>query len=277
MDMHRQVFLLLPIISCTRLHQDLQVSTKSDANFSSSFQFDIPPAFPTRYHIHLDTMGSIGCCTSRHPPSPDGVAPRPVGASPASVHLHAKSEDLLTASWASDSALSRPEDAEAIQAIFAEDKSSHGDDHENILFKKASITLNAVKSRLKKHLSKDSGFTSAKRLSHTSVGTSEEEVERRAELRRIRHIRIKEDLSQEGVYDDDAKSLSTIDSPDAPSTSVPQRRASWAPTDPLHLLDLDMASLPIPKSSRSRADGPSRPLFHQYASFISLLFFFLHY
>jgi len=77
-----------------------------------------------------------------------------------------------------------------------------------VKLKKSASTLKSVKSRLKKHLSRDSGVS--KRLSRCSVGTSEEEIERRAELRRIRHKRIREELSNEGIYDDDAHSISTI-------------------------------------------------------------------
>ena len=45
------------------------------------------------------------------------------------------------------------------------------------------------------------------------IGSSEEEVERRAELRRIRHKRIQEELSNESAYDEDAKSLTSVGDP----------------------------------------------------------------
>lgn len=73
----------------------------------------------------------------------------------------------------------------------------------------SSSTLRTVKERLKKRFSRDSALS--KRHSRSSIGTSEEEIERRAELRRIRQKRIQEELSNEGIYDDDAKSLSTIE------------------------------------------------------------------
>lgn len=79
---------------------------------------------------------------------------------------------------------------------------------EKIKAKKSSSTLKDVTKRLKKHFSRESALN--KRLARSSVGTSEEEIERRAELRRIRERRIREELDNEVVSDeeDDAKSMS---------------------------------------------------------------------
>ncbi len=77
---------------------------------------------------------------------------------------------------------------------------------EEIKAKKSIISLKAVADKLKKRLSRESGG-STKRHSRSSVGTTEEEAERRAELRRWRQKRIQEELSSEEVYDEDAKSL----------------------------------------------------------------------
>ena len=49
-----------------------------------------------------------------------------------------------------------------------------------------------------------------KRRSRSSVGTTEEEVERRKELRRLRQSRIMDELGTESAYDNDAKSISSI-------------------------------------------------------------------
>lgn len=92
------------------------------------------------------------------------------------------------------------------QGIF-EDKSDTDEEGLSLTVKKSSSTLNAMKTKLRQHLSRDSA--TSKRQSR-SVGTSEEEVERRRELRRLNRKRIQEELSNEGVYDDDAKSLSTF-------------------------------------------------------------------
>lgn len=212
-------------------------------------------------------MSSAACCLSRHPPSPDGVAPRPAVASPPIFKLNAKSQESFPA-WSSGSRLSKREDAAAIQAIFEEDKSSIDDEHDKTVSKKSSSTLSAVKNRLKKHLSKDSEITNSKRHSRASIGTSEE-IERRAELRRIRHKRIQEELSQEGVYDEDAKSLSTVNAPVGPvgpDISGRQKRASWTPGDSLPLPELALPALAPPESPPSKIELPPTAIFNQYVS-----------
>ncbi len=100
--------------------------------------------------------------------------------------------------------------------------------------KKSSSTLKSVTKRLKKHLSRDSALS--KRHSRSSVGTSEEEIERRAELRRIRERRIREELSNEGVYDDDAKSVSSMVDAQTPSGGKIPRY--WAARDHVPLPSL---------------------------------------
>jgi hypothetical protein len=160
------------------------------------------------------------------------------------------------------------EDAAAIQAIFEEEKSGTETERVKTVSKKTSSILDAVRSRLKKHLSQDSGITNSKRHSRASVGTSEEEVERRAELRRIRQKRIQEELSQEGVYDDDAKSISTVEGPVAPNMSAMQKRASWTSGDvyPLPALALPMlrpSELIPPESQPMKLDLPPVTIFNQ--------------
>lgn len=208
-------------------------------------------------------MSSTACCLSRHPPSPDGDAPRPAVSSPPFFKLNA-SQEVFPASWSSGSRLSKPEDAAAIEAIFEEDKSDQRVEHAKTVSKKPSSTLSAVKSRLKKHLSRDSGIVpNPKRLSRASVGTSEEEIERRAELRRIRQKRIQEELSQEGIYDDDAKSLSTVDAPVAPSPFRIRKRGSWHSGDPLPSPALAPPELAPSESSPLKLDISPITIFNQ--------------
>jgi hypothetical protein len=145
--------------------------------------------------------------------SPDSLAPRP-------THVRSPPGSLLVASRCNEAAscyvsssrtvspLSKQEDIAELQAIFEEDKSSSGDGKPCPKPKKSSNSLASVKSRLKKRLSRD--LKIYKRQSRSNVGTSEEEVERRAELRRIRQRRIQEELSNDVGYDSDAKSLPTI-------------------------------------------------------------------
>jgi len=89
-----------------------------------------------------------------------------------------------------------------------------------------------IQDRLRKHISRESGVSN-KRHSRGSVGTSEEDIERRAELRRIQKKRILDELSAEGEYDDDAKSLSTVP---CGLGSIDKRRATWATGDFLQLM-----------------------------------------
>lgn len=108
------------------------------------------------------------------------------------------------------------------------DPSDSDKDSVQIKSKISSSALQVVSKKLKKHLSKD--LTVNKRHSRSSVGTSEEEVERRAELRRIRQLRIQEELELEGIRpDDDANSISSmITSPSLPPTAR-QTHQSWTP------------------------------------------------
>ncbi len=125
-----------------------------------------------------------------------------------------------------------------------DDYSDSDKDSAKVKSKKSSGTLNAVARKLKKHLSRDSALS--KRHSRSSVGTSEEEVERRAELRRIRRKRIQEELSNEGIYDDDAKSVSSVAVAPTPPPTAKKSHSSWTPGDfvPLPLFTPPALSLP---------------------------------
>ncbi len=173
----------------------------------------------------LVIKGTVSCCSGRGPPSPDGLGPRPLSpfkvsnkspkANPAEAILTSSNEDVseLRAIFVDEDA-SGDEDDQAkakssskLRALLLGSKSDDSDFFEHIKPKTSSATLNAVTQKLKKHLPKEE--TISKRHSRSSIGTVEE-VERRAELRRLRRKRIQEELSNEDIYDDDAKSLSSI-------------------------------------------------------------------
>ncbi|KAH8685593.1 hypothetical protein BGZ60DRAFT_522880 [Tricladium varicosporioides] len=192
----------------------------------------------------MPLRSSSNCCISRGPPSPDVEPPRLAHNSP---HSNPHLADAFTLSPGSSAAVAelRPifedDDITETEVVHAkhnstyklrsfllgenEDKSDTEDECERIRVKKSSATLDAVRQKLRKHLSRESALS--KRRSKSSVGTSEEEVERRAELRRIRHKRIQEELSNEAVYDDDAKTLSSL--VDADSSMGMTSRSSWVP------------------------------------------------
>lgn len=176
---------------------------------------NMPPTTP---------RASATCCMARDPPSPDGLAPRPA--------VQSSSKDTKDISidhgrsWNST-------DVNELQAIFEDELLSdiqtnsmklnriRIDDNDfldeadteseadlGLRQKRSSHTLKAVTEKLRKHLSIDSALS--KRHSRSSIGITDEEVERRAELKRIRQRRIADELSHESVYDDDARSLSSL-------------------------------------------------------------------
>lgn len=170
-------------------------------------------------------MSSADCCLTRKPPSPDGLAPRcvPSASSNSPSRRQRKSPLKDFPSLSAASRLSKLEDIAELQALFEDGKDSIADSQGRVKARKSSSTLNAAKKRVKKHFSWDSGVS--KRHSRTSIGTSEEEVERRAELRRIREQRIRDELSND-TYDSDAKSLSTI--PALNSYSNRGKQSTWS-------------------------------------------------
>ncbi|TGO23571.1 hypothetical protein BPAE_0128g00230 [Botrytis paeoniae] len=202
-------------------------------------------------------MGSSTCCTSRQPPSPDAVSPRPVR-SPSLTPVNTlrksprKTSNLrigeLQTQVTTWSSATRMEDTTEIRAVFegecspdsdkeneivvvAEGDSDDGDEDERRLEVKpmlSSNTLKSVKSRLIKTFSREPGIAKADK--RRSIGTSQEEVERRKELRRIRQKRIEEELSYDDEYDEDAQSTSTVDCP-AMRTDKGQKRQSVLPED----------------------------------------------
>jgi hypothetical protein len=214
-----------------------------------------------------DGKRSSNCCTNRNPPSPEGEPPRPAIA-PSKLH-QPRVKDVV-----SSGSTGAAEVAAELRPIFEEgeidnniDSMKHGssskaidiirdenpdadDEWEQIKPRKSNATLNAVKQKLKKHLSREMSLV--KRQSISSVGTTEEEIERRAELRRIRHKRIKEELSNEASYDEDAKSILSI--ADGDTTLATTFTTSWSQGDAIplpHLLSpsLSYPSLPVPEPS----------------------------
>ncbi|APA12499.1 predicted protein [Sclerotinia sclerotiorum 1980 UF-70] len=203
-------------------------------------------------------MGSSTCCTSRQPPSPDAVSPRPIRSpsiTPANTlrksprktsNLRIADAQTQVPTWSS---ATKTEDEPEIRAIFegqcfpekdreeeiravGEGDSDEDDEDEKQQGVKpmlSSNTLKSVKSRLKKTFSRESGIT--KNDKRRSIGTSEEEVERRKELRRLRQKRIEEELSYEDGYDEDAQSMSTVDCHTNRAVDKGKKRQSILPED----------------------------------------------
>jgi len=223
----------------------------------------------------LTISSTVNCCTGRDPPSPDGLSPRPATSplkylrkSPAKIPrsaLPSVSQARDSESQHSSSVYSKEEspvldiadrnDANIKVETLVGSTGYPRKNLDNVIMEKkslSSINLRAVKQKLKQRLSRDS--TLNKRLSRSSIGTSEEEVERRAELRRIRQKRIEEELSDEAIYDEDAKSLSSI-----PNTiNGIRNQMSWITGDPLPLPELKASTLLLPMLSLPRLKSINR-------------------
>ncbi|PQE26790.1 hypothetical protein CJF31_00003480 [Rutstroemia sp. NJR-2017a BVV2] len=187
-------------------------------------------------------------------PSPDALSPRAI-ASPPPVSTprrisHQEPQDAIRSWSIAVTRLSKSGDNTEIRAISKQpvqevdvnvesgkdepgkEAEQEAEVNEQTVVKpmKSSSTLSAVKIRLKKTFSRDSGLD--KRCAKkSSGGTSEEELERRKELRRLRQKRIEEELSHEGEYDDDAQSLSTVDCAGESCVKSRRKRQSILPED----------------------------------------------
>lgn len=205
----------------------------------------------------FNIKNSSNCCITRDPPSPDGLAPRPAlppskpkGSSKDHISSWDTAEtkelrDMLEKTildTSDEPNLPRPQGTGDKLKIILERDITDTDDGFELKTKQSFNPLGLVKQKLKKRLSRDSALS--KRHSRTSIGTSEEEVERRAELRRIRERRIREELSSEGVYDEDAKPLSSF--LDIKLASDKKHSLLWTPGDFLPPLVLVSPKLEYP-------------------------------
>lgn len=87
--------------------------------------------------------------------------------------------------------------AELCQLVVDDDSDNEGDGSQSA--KRSTRTLDVVRTKLIRHMSQDN---ETKRQSRVAIGHSEEELARRAELRRFRQKRIQDELDKEGSLDD---------------------------------------------------------------------------
>lgn len=133
--------------------------------------------------------------------------------------------------------MAKPKGNAKVMPLLVGEKSDSEDDF-GLHQKPSTSTLKAVSQRLKKRFSRDSAIS--KRYSRSSVGTSEEEVERRAELRRMRQKRIEEELSKDN-FDEDAKSLTSVANASVPTRT--EKLSPWTPGTPIPLPHLSPPTL----------------------------------
>ncbi|POR31736.1 Uncharacterized protein TPAR_08037 [Tolypocladium paradoxum] len=87
--------------------------------------------------------------------------------------------------------------AELCQFVVDDDSDNEGDGSQSA--KRSTRTLDVVRTKLIRHMSQDN---ETRRQSRMGIGHSEEELARRAELRRFRQKRIQDELDKEGGNDD---------------------------------------------------------------------------
>lgn len=135
---------------------------------------------------------------------PDPSSPPPLARPPGPLTLNPVTPPVSTAvpvetpsprETSIHSAVLVPVEPDELDDLVVED-SDTDDDLESGLRKKGAGPLGLVKSRIRRHLSQDS---LGRRKSRISVGTSQQEIERRAELKRLMHKRIQEELHDEEV------------------------------------------------------------------------------
>ena len=225
----------------------------------------------------LSDHSSIICCTSRQPPSPDGLSPR-FAKSPRKyptkspqqlpddapkLHLSSVSSldvaELQFMGIADDISEAKSTDYEpkpigtTLEALDLET----GDAPNPIKARLSLVSLNfkQVSKNLKKHLARDPALD--KRRSRSSVGHSEEEIERRAELRRIRQKRIEEELSHESIYGDDEESSVAV-TDDATKDQTPHALETQSSPESSKRPQLSLPVLSLPKLGLPRLAPLSR-------------------
>lgn len=171
------------------------------------------------------------CCTSRDPPSPDALSPRPASAQPKPVNKLA-GESLQLASWGTISDLSKLEFSAELRAIFDNNVPNEPATTQSPSRSKAHGTIDQVRSKLRKHFSRDSGIGL-----HRSDSAFENHLDpittTEAGAPEPQKGRGKEVLSSIGLYDEDAKSISL----NSIELSIAERR-SLAAVGPASMVSL---------------------------------------
>lgn len=143
--------------------------------------------------------------------------------------------------------------AQLDELVVDDDDSDTGNDPQPQLTRRASAALGAVRARFTRHLSSESDV---KRKSTASVGKSQEEIARRAELRRLRHKRIQNELKDDlrGEHITDQTSNASVKSVrHASLTSPSQSQPGGGPRDTIEFAVVD-GNQPSPKN---RSPAPS--------------------
>ncbi|KAK3683978.1 hypothetical protein B0T22DRAFT_267493 [Podospora appendiculata] len=116
---------------------------------------------------------------------------------------------------------------------------------------KSNSTLQLVKTRIRRHLSQDS---LPRRKARSAVGSTQEEIDRRAELKRLMHKRIQEELRSEEAR---AATLtpSDVSSRQQPLGSSPETLPGGGPRDNLEFSVVEDTNLDMPSIGNMELDA----------------------
>ncbi|MCJ1380507.1 hypothetical protein MMC17_003615 [Xylographa soralifera] len=167
-------------------------------------------------------MTSLFCCISRGRSSPDLPNAKLISSTEDKSHSHLHRPHLQRSIATNESIFS--EDAHELDMIFAssQDQSQQASPHKRRVYN-AEITDSKRHSRsstsrlqevLRKRLSRDSVFSAKSSRRKSKISLSEEDVERRKELKRALHQRLRDELladrtASQGGYDVDAEMITT--------------------------------------------------------------------
>ncbi|KAK3986632.1 hypothetical protein QBC44DRAFT_344511 [Cladorrhinum sp. PSN332] len=139
-------------------------------------------------------------------PPPPARLPGPLTLNPVAPMSARTSPRSLSSLQPSMPAAIAPLEPVEFGELVVEDSDSE-EDPEPYTHNKSTSTLQLVKTRIRRHLSQDS---LTRRKARSAVGSSQEELQRRAELKRLMHKRIQEELrSEEGQESSQSEASST--------------------------------------------------------------------
>lgn len=246
------------------------------------FHFPIEPEF----WLHRFAMSALCCCVSRRKHTQDARSHHPHNIVDGHQERPQQIPRALPQKLDSNAVIETDKEARIKEIPFGapahldelvvdddDDSDTGGDEPQPHLTRQASAALGAVRARFTRHRSSESDV---KRQSTASVGKSQEEIARRAELRRLRHKRIQDELKHEleGQLSTDQTSNASIKSARPGSlTSPSQSQPGGGPRDTIEFAVLDgnqvsPKSPSLAPSLGSRKSTPNKPQLSQKVSSI---------
>lgn len=208
-------------------------------------------------------MQALCCCPSRgaHPDrnisTPTAQLPaRPAQAKLAKIRVRGQNHDgpAVLIDALAPSLVATPRQQAVLDPTVIEVDNSDSEDEELDQRIPTNTALGAFKTKLIRRLSHKS---QSRRQSQQSVGSSEEELARRAELRRLRHKRIQEELSTDAEE---------VDAGIKSNEHVPSRRTSHSSSERLDITgvgprdNIEFSVCDIDTATSSSSESPAREM-----------------